>query len=42
MIDRINNAICLLIVASVFAMIGVEAGNQPTATHSGTQQEVRR
>ena len=28
MIDRINNAICLLIVAAVFAMIGIEAGNQ--------------
>ena len=42
MINRINNAICLLVVAAVFAMIGIEAGNQPGMTHSGTQQEVRR
>ena len=44
MINRINNAICLLIVTAVFAMIGIEAGNQAGATHSGTQQlvEVRR
>lgn len=41
MINRINNAICLLIVASVFAMIGIESGNQPGMTHSGTQQVVR-
>jgi len=37
MTDRINNAICCLIVAAVFAMIGLEAGNQPGMTHSGTQ-----
>ena len=42
MITRINNAICLLVVAAVFAMIGIEAGNQPGMTHSGTQQEVRK
>ena len=44
MIDRINNAICLLIVATVFAMIGIEASNQPGMTHSGTQPlvEVRK
>ena len=42
MINRINNAICLLVVAAVFAMIGIEAGNQPGMTHSGTQQEVRK
>jgi len=42
--ERINNAICLLVVTAVFAMIGIEAGNQPGMTHSGTQQlvEVRR
>lgn len=40
MINRINNAICLLIVAGVFAMIGIESGNQPSATHSGTQSYV--
>lgn len=44
MINRINNAICLLIVAGVFAMIGIESGNQPGMTHSGTQSyvEVRK
>ncbi len=41
MINRLNNAICLLIVAAVFAMIGLEAGNQSGTTHSGTQQVVR-
>jgi hypothetical protein len=44
MITRINNTICLLVVAAVFAMIGIEAGNQAGATHSGTQPlvEVRK
>jgi len=42
MINRINNPICFLIAAAVFAMIGLEAGNQPGMTHSGTQLEVRR
>jgi hypothetical protein len=44
MINRINNAICLLIVAAVFAMIGIESGNQTSTTYSGTQQlvEVRK
>jgi hypothetical protein len=44
MINRINNAICLLVVATVFAMIGIETGNQAGATHSGTQSyiEVRK
>lgn len=41
MINHINNAICCLIAASVFAMIGIESGNQPGYTHSGTQQVVR-
>lgn len=41
MINRINNAICCLIVATVFAMIGIEAGNQPVVTHSGTQHYYR-
>jgi hypothetical protein len=41
MINRINNAICLLIVASVFAMIGIESGAHHQPTHSGTQQVVR-
>lgn len=39
---HINNAICCLIVASVFAMLGIEAGNQPGMTHSGTQSYIRR
>jgi len=44
MTDRINNAICCIIVAAVFAMIGLEAGNQPGMTYSGTQpvMEVRK
>jgi len=40
-INRINNAICLLIVAGVFAMIGIESGAHHQPTHSGTQQVVR-
>jgi hypothetical protein len=44
MIDRINNAICFLVAAAAFAMIGLEAGNHTSATHSGTQHvvEVRK
>lgn len=42
MINRITNAICFVIVAAVFAMIGLEAGNQPGMTHSGTQQVVQK
>ncbi len=42
MINRINNVLCALMAAAVFAMIGVEAGNQPTVTHSGTQEVVRK
>lgn len=41
MINRINNAICLLIAASVFAMIGIESAAHHGPTHSGTQQVVR-
>ena len=41
MINTINNTIAFLIVAAVFAMIGIESGNQAGATHSGTQQVVR-
>ena len=36
----INNAIAFLFVASVFAMIGIEAGKQQAPTHSGTQEFV--
>jgi hypothetical protein len=42
MINRINNTICFLVVAAVFAMIGIEAGIQPGMTHSGTQIEIRK
>jgi hypothetical protein len=44
MINRINNAICLLIVASVFAMIGIESGAHHGTNHTGTQSyvEVRK
>jgi hypothetical protein len=44
MITRVNNAICLLVVTAVFAMIGIEAGSQSNATHSGNQAyvEVRK
>jgi len=38
MINRINNAICFVIVAAVFAMIGLEATAHHGTTHSGTQQ----
>ena len=41
MINHINNAICCLIAASVFAMIGVESCAHHSPTHSGTQQVVR-
>jgi hypothetical protein len=42
--NRINNAIAFLIVAAVFAMIGIESGAHHSPTHSGTQQvvEVRK
>ncbi len=42
MINRINNAICFLVVAATFAMIGIEATAHHGMTHSGTQVEVRR
>ena len=35
--NRLNNAICLLIAAAVFAMIGIESGAHHSPTHSGTQ-----
>ena len=41
MINHINNAICCLIAATVFAIIGVESGAHHSPTHSGTQQVVR-
>lgn len=44
MIDRINNTICLLMAAAVFAMIGLDAGAHHGTSHSGTQPlvEVRK
>ena len=41
MINRINNAICLLIAAAAIASIGIEAGAHHQPTHSGTQEYVR-
>ena len=41
MLNRINNAICLLIAAAAFAAIGIEAGAHHQSTHSGTQEYVR-
>jgi hypothetical protein len=40
--NTLNNILCCLIAAAVFAMVGLEAGNQPTTTHSGTQQQIRK
>jgi hypothetical protein len=38
--NRINNTICFLMAAAVFAMIGIESANQSAPTHSGSQQLV--
>jgi len=42
--NQINNAISCIIVAAVFAMIGIEASSHHVPTHSGTQpvMEVRK
>lgn len=40
MMNRLNNAICLLIVTAVFAMIGLDASGHHGSTHSGTQPAV--
>ena len=40
--NTINNAICCLIVASVFAMIGIESGAHHGTTYSGTQSYIRK
>jgi hypothetical protein len=37
----VNNFICFLFAATVFAMIGIEASGHHGSTHSGTQ-EVQR
>ena len=41
MADRISNIICFVIVAAVFAMIGLESSAHHKPTHSGTQEYVR-
>ncbi len=40
-INVVNNFICFLFAATVFAMIGIEASGHHGSTHSGTQ-EVQR
>ena len=39
--NKLANLCCFIMAAAVFAMIGLDAGNQPGMTHSGTQQMVR-
>lgn len=39
--NTLVNLACCLIAAAAFAMVGIEAGNQSTPTHSGTQEVVR-
>lgn len=41
MSNRLNDIICFVIVAAVFAMIGIDYSTQRTPTHSGTQPYVR-
>jgi len=36
--NQINNAICCMIMAATFAMIGIEASIHSIPTHSGTQE----
>lgn len=40
-LNYVNNFICFLFAATVFAMIGIEASGHHGSTHSGTQ-EVQR
>ena len=40
--NTLNNILCCLIATAVFAMVGLEAGNQSTTTHSGTQELIRK
>lgn len=40
-LNVVNNFICFLFAATVFAMIGIEASGHHGSTHSGTQ-EVQR
>jgi len=44
MLNKINDAICFLVAAAAFAMIGLDAVAHHGSTHSGTQRvvEVRR
>lgn len=41
MSDRLANFICLLIAATAFAVIGLDAAAHHGSTHSGTQEYVR-
>ena len=41
MLNRLNNAICFLMAAAAFAMIGIESGAHHSPTHSDAQQVVR-
>ena len=41
LMNTLNNFICFFFAAAAFAMIGIEAGNQASVTHSGTQEVVR-
>lgn len=41
MADHITNILCTVLVAAVFAMIGIDYSTQHTPTHSGTQPYVR-
>ena len=41
-VNLLVNAICLLMTSAVFATIAIEAGNQPSFTHSGTQAVIRK
>jgi len=41
MSDRLANLLCLLIAATAFAVIGLDAAAHHGSTHSGTQEYVR-
>lgn len=41
LMNKLANLCCFVMAAAVFAMIGLDAGNQPGMTHSGSQEYVR-
>ena len=41
LMNKLANLCCFAMAAAVFAMIGLDAGNQPGMTHSGSQEYVR-